>query len=320
MNSTILMKTAIIVGLALTAALASTLANADGFPDKATVVKAGGVGLPGLPIEPAAASAKPTNSAPELHAASKGPPSKSDSNPKVINVRPGVTEAITIAKGYLNRIVTPFDEPRAETTDDVATKVDGSVLFVATNSDKPVGLYVFAADNHERAISLLLIPKEIPPSEVTLTLADQPKKIGTPGRTNDAIAWERQEPYAETLVRLFRTLAEEKLPDGYAMTPINHRPALMPVCNLPGFRQTPAQELDGYAIIAFVERVENVSHADLEVDETGCAADGVLGAAAWPKVLLAPGESTEIYIAVRTPDPDQAVTARPSVAQSGVGR
>jgi conjugal transfer pilus assembly protein TraK len=91
---------------------------------------------------------------------------------------------------------------------------------------------------------------------------------------------------------------------------------LLPICRLPGLRQTPAQELDGYDIVVFVDRVDNISNEPIELDETACAGDGVLGAAAWPQVRLEPGQSTELYIAVRTPDAAAAVTARPSVARS----
>jgi len=58
----------------------------------------------------------------------------------------------------------------------------------------------------------------------------------------------------------------------------------------------------------------NTGVTSIEFDERSCATgkDEVLAVAAWPKVVLRPGESTELYVAVRR-SAEQAATLRPSL-------
>jgi conjugal transfer pilus assembly protein TraK len=58
----------------------------------------------------------------------------------------------------------------------------------------------------------------------------------------------------------------------------------------------------------------NTGVTPIEFDERACAStqDEVLAVAAWPKVVLKPGESTELYVAVRRKD-EAAITVRPSL-------
>ena len=69
--------------------------------------------------------------------------------------------------------------------------------------------------------------------------------------------------------------------------------------------------------MALVARASNTGFGDIELDEAACAGPRVLAVAAYPRLRLAPGQETEVYIALR-PIPDGSeLTQRPSVISAG---
>ena len=63
----------------------------------------------------------------------------------------------------------------------------------------------------------------------------------------------------------------------------------------------------------------NTGVTSIEFDERACATGNaeVLAVAAWPKVVLRPGEATELYVVVRR-SAEQAATLRPSLLDRSV--
>jgi conjugal transfer pilus assembly protein TraK len=92
--------------------------------------------------------------------------------PKTITVSPGTTAIVEVAIDHLNRIVTPFAAPQVRTVSQATTQVDGNVIYVATATEEPVGLFITDAGDSATALSLTLAPRHIPPREVRL--ADLP--------------------------------------------------------------------------------------------------------------------------------------------------
>ncbi|MGI9295063.1 MAG: hypothetical protein ACR2PS_13870, partial [Pseudomonadales bacterium] len=84
-------------------------------------------------------------------------------------VEPGTTEVVPMARNYMNRIITPFENPKLITANDIVFKKEGSSVFVTTQSEAPVGIHILSNDASDtRSISLALVPKAIPPRTIHL--------------------------------------------------------------------------------------------------------------------------------------------------------
>jgi hypothetical protein len=131
-----------------------------------------------------------------------------------LKVRPGVNQFIPIALGHLNRLITPFDQPRVTTVDDKSTtQVNGRVVYFATSTETPVSLFISPEGSEEVALSLALAPCRIAPRELTLTLESNPfvwvKPVEKGGQAPSDY------PYVDSLVDVFRELAQNRVPAGY---------------------------------------------------------------------------------------------------------
>ena len=73
------------------------------------------------------------------------------------------------------------------------------------------------------------------------------------------------------------------------------------------------QLIEGAEVTAIVARVTNVAYQPIEINESECKSDRLIGAATWPRALLNPGESAELYLAIRSPASDEVSSVRPSV-------
>lgn len=236
----------------------------------------------------------------------------------IIVVESGVNQLVPIAVGHLNRLVTPFQTPAVPTVSGAKIEVKGNVVYLSTDEEVPVSVFITEKGDESRAINLTLIPQRIPPRELFLQMPDMVAGhgIGLPSTNARAQGWETSQPYVETLRALFRHLALGEVPQGYSMV----RPSAstkLPRCNMQGlsvdFRK--GQVLQGHSFQVFVGVARNVSSASVEITEAACADWHTAAVAGWPHTLVAPGQATEIYIAQRIPrnTTGGAVTRRPSL-------
>ena len=228
--------------------------------------------------------------------------------PQTIQITPGVNEIIPVAVGHLNRIVTPFDKPHVRTVSQATTQIEGNVLYVATPDENPVALYITPGETEDFALSLTLAPRKIPPREVKLTLnAVHYQKLnslqnvagvngqdGKPGNPSQS-----SQDYMADIKAVFRALALMRTPKGYALRSPNSSETIH--CSQPGLFTHTGQALEGRNRVLLVGVARNTGTSTLEIDERSCADAGsdVLAVAAWPKVMLEPGEATELYVALR---------------------
>jgi len=269
-----------------------------------------GLAAAALPAPPVMV-AGPSDLAADLSAYQGAMASASSNRPGELTIRPGRTEMVQVSRNHLNRFVTPFANPEVQSSASAtSTKIEGQVVYVATASLEPVGLFIVDGDNPANAFSMTLMPREIPPVSLTLNLesyAAAPIKPAATASTDTA-----ETSYVAELRETFRALASGEIPSGYGMRNVSGFNPNMPECVMPGLRAAPAQEITGTNVVVIVSKLTNNSGVPQVVDESRCASDRVLAVAAWPRVELLPGQSTELYIAVRRAAPPPA-NARPSV-------
>jgi len=132
-----------------------------------------------------------------------------------LTVQPGVNEVVAIARGHLNRLVTPFEQPRATTVSEATVQVKGRVVYVAPATEEPVALFLTAERSEAIALSLTLVPCAMPPRELTLRLAGAdllpPARLQvTPASGNPAAL--RRDPD-----QALKQVALEQVPPGYTL-------------------------------------------------------------------------------------------------------
>jgi conjugal transfer pilus assembly protein TraK len=236
--------------------------------------------------------------------------------PQTLQVKPGINELMPIAVGHLNRLVTPFDNPVVTTTSQATTSTKGKIVYVATADETPVTLYITPGDNQDIALSLTLIPKRIPAREIHLSLDQETYKRLTQWQrqstTSSGQPASQEQYYITTLKQLFRDLGLQKTPAGFSLRDPSQSEQIH--CHQDRVRIHTGQLLEGRDMMIFVGVARNTGVIPIEFDERACAStqDEVLAVVAWPKVVLGPGESTELYVAVRRKD-EAAITVRPSL-------
>ena len=235
--------------------------------------------------------------------------------PQQLQVKPGINELIPIAIGHLNRLVTPFDNPVVTTTSQATTSSKGKIVYVATADETPVTLYITPGDNQDIALSLTLIPKHIPAREIHLSLDKDTYKVLTKLQqqaTSSGKSVDKEQDYITTLKKLFRDLGLQKTPPGFSLRDPGKTEHIH--CQQDRVQIRTGQLLEGQDLVILVGVARNTGTTSIEFDERACATteNEVLAVAAWPKVVLGPNESTELYVAIRR-SAEQATTLRPSL-------
>ena len=234
--------------------------------------------------------------------------------PKTIRVAPGTTAIVEVAIDHLNRIVTPFAAPQVRTVSPATTQVDGNAIYVATASEEPVSLFVTEAGDTATAISLTLAPRHIPPREVRLVLTGGVVRAPAPSVKPPRTMARNDQPYVEHLATAFRALARNRVPAGYRLRKAGRKERV--ACRQPGLSVTTAQVLEGRGLRILAARARNKGKHPIVLDEHRCGADAgtvVAAVAAWPRSRLAPGEETELYLALRPREPARGRDDRPSL-------
>jgi conjugal transfer pilus assembly protein TraK len=247
-------------------------------------------------------------------------------------VTPGQTQAVRVALGHINRIVTPFRSFDLWTESPEEFQSRGAVLYVSPTSKRPVTLFVTPKGDESLAISLTLVPDEVPPTEVHLRLADASGALiltaalggeaapSTPSPLLPAATSPSFEsgPYEESIAAVVKEIAAGQVPAGYAAAPMT---AVFPRCRARAGLAVAfdgGQRFVGAPFEVFIGVVRNTGSGPVAFDETWCAAPDVAAVALWPDVELAPGAAAEVMVLRRrasaSPTPSRT---RPSLIPTG---
>lgn len=226
--------------------------------------------------------------------------------PQTIKVSAGINEIITVAQNHLNRIVTPFPSPRVRTVSRAETQVEGNVVYVASNSEDPVTLYITPGENESLAISLTLAPKLIPPREIRLELAgveySRLTQTQPAAKKSDNVDDTVQQEHVAQLKATLRELALMQSPNGFSGRPVSANETVY--CDQQGIQTTVGQAFDGRNTTILIAKTVNTTPQRIELDERSCIGQGtglsdIVAVAAWPDVWLEPGQSTELFVIVK---------------------
>lgn len=259
-----------------------------------------------MPIIPVAVLEAAKNGS-AMPSTNSGPISSINEN-SVLTMQPGVNQVIPIATGHPNRIVTPFSTPEIISTTLTGMNSSGecgevcikdNVVYVATDKQHPVTMFITEKGTEAQALSVTMVPRRIPPREVFLKLDDESRLSSAMTFGNaKAEAWERSQPYIETIRGVFRGLALGDIPKGYSVGKMP-RNAQVPTCDHPSLDVDFAdgQLMNGHSINVYIGVVTNTSNKPVEFQESWCGGWDVAAIAVWPRNVLEPGQKTEVFVA-----------------------
>jgi conjugal transfer pilus assembly protein TraK len=225
--------------------------------------------------------------------------------PKTIQVAPGTTTIVEVAIDHLNRLLTPFAAPQVRTVSQATTQVDGNAVYVATATEEPVSLFITEADDTAMAISLTLAPRHIPPREVRLVLTGGTVPTAAPRARPSRPLVRNDQPYVEQIASVFRALARDRVPAGFELRKARRGECVS--CGHLGLSVTTVQVFEGQGRRILVAKARNRGEESIVLDEHRCGVDAgalVAAVAAWPRTRLAPGEETEVFVAVHPDELD----------------
>lgn len=274
--------------------------------------------VPVIPVVPAA-KAKANLSPPPQKAAAVASSSVNETvttyqDRSQVPMEPGVNEIIQVAVNHLNRIVTPYAEPKITTSSPATTEIRDNVIYIGTTQESPLTLFITEKGSEEQALSLTLIPRKIPPREIFLQLKEGTSNIRY---TKRAEKWEQSQPYVATIEQLFRTLALGQLPPGYSFE--DDPNGELPACRQTGlaFDFQSGQTVMGHNLIVHIGIAKNTAPHAIEFIENTCGDWDVAAVSAFPRNVLNPGERTEIYVAQKRNYKREIKVKRPSLLLGG---
>ncbi|MFE8033559.1 TraK domain-containing protein [Thiohalocapsa marina] len=253
--------------------------------------------------------------------------------PRNLTVTPGTTVLIEIAIGHLNRIVTPFADPVVHTVSNASTQVDGSVVYVATDTEEPVALYIGDGQGSTLALALTLAPRYVPPREVRLTVpgyqgtrtGNAPRAAVEPVAVMPMLANASDRDgdgngngngngpaYVSDLVEQLRALAQGRMPEGFRIAKGSGGAKLR--C-AEGLKVRTVERAEGPASDLLKARVANTAAQAITLEHDTCRPDAatatVAAMAAWPRRVLAPGEETEVFLLLVRDAPPHRTSGQP---------
>lgn len=251
-------------------------------------------------------------------------PSKPVETRQDVVVASGTNTLIPISKSQINRLVTPFDNPNIQTVSTAEISTSGNVIYVTTENEQPVTMFVTPEDDESVAISLTLLPQSIPPIQANLIFAQNipgghggavgMAALGGQAYSGSARKWERSQPYMDTLRSLMRELAMGNLPRGYSFGTL-HNGDTIPACAQPAITYdfSKSQLIQGHDFRVYVAVAENVSAKTVEFDHGSCAHPHRAAISSWPHEVLEPGQKTEVFVITRVPKAVADTSVRPSL-------
>lgn len=217
--------------------------------------------------------------------------------PIVLKMRPGVGESVNVSGLLMNEIVTPFEHPRVITDSAAEIKKDGDTLYVSMNGQEVAQLIIKDADSiYKDSFSLTLTSApDLPGQHIDVRPAielTRRKQKDDPVRGAALEHEDMVREYMRGVVMAETTSDIAHLPEGMVKA---EKMALTGFQAGPVFAR-PKYQLNGVDVQVKVFEMRNQGQFRVELSESNFYQEGVKGVAFYPKTILAPGESTVLYI------------------------
>ncbi|QMI49772.1 TraK domain-containing protein [Burkholderia sp. MBR-1] len=221
----------------------------------------------------------------------RAPGSASGGKPTVVRCENGVNEIIEMASGYPNQVVTPFSDPRIiDSKGDDDNLTYGNSVFITLNRDKPIAIWITDKRPGSRMCSLTLVPKPIPPQNIVLEIEGRTSKLGA-DTSPAAEETGRESQYIVNLRTLLRSVARNIVPRGFSDEQLNVGIAISN-----GIEAQPMRLYSGTDFDIYRYHLVNKNSSAVTLSEEAFGSKGVRAVAFYPRIQLAPGQDTDVFI------------------------
>lgn len=241
-----------------------------------------------------------TKNVPKYNVNGDGAGSSAGKEANDIVVSPGVNQLVSIAVGHTNRIVTPFTHPQVSSAtltggEQGEVMVKDNVVYVSTAKTYPLSMFITEKGQENLSISLTLVPRKIPSREISVSFKDSNVQMRM--ASEDAEAWEKQQPFVSGTNKNLREVALQGIPSGYNLSSLP-KDYKLPKCRMEGFKVdfSQGQLITGSKLHYVIGKVTNVSSQTLEFKEASCGDYDVAAVALYPTNIFEPHQSAEIYV------------------------
>lgn len=218
-----------------------------------------------------------------------GAATNAPAKPIAIQAMNGVNEMVPVSSVMPNRIATPFAKPKVVDFTNTDITVVGSDVYVNVKGREPIGIFIRDDRPDSPAISLTLMPREIPGVTVLVSIDGGYR---TAGRTAKAQEDEQEaNGYEDMLRKMMRRVVLEKPISGYTETNLDTGVAM-----IGPLRVVPEKQLSGQQFDVYRYRIINTSKDALELSEESFYQAGVKAVAFYPAVRLEAWQSTKVFI------------------------
>lgn len=199
------------------------------------------------------------------------------------------THLINVSQSLVNRITTPFRSPTVLSNGGVSFQIIGQDVFFEMKSDQPVGVFIRedeSIQNHSPVASLTLIPKPIPPQNISVVLDKNVRANAASQRVKIAT------DYEDGLVTAIGQAVLNNTPDGFSRS----NATKLAVAKIGGVLLRPVTVYSGVDQNIFVYSAENTTGQTVELVEPSFHHEGVRAVAFYPEIRLQPKQKTNVYI------------------------
>jgi len=209
---------------------------------------------------------------------------------RTVDLKEGVTEFVEVSGKDLNAIVFPQDVKVYTKSENLEVKIQEKRVFIAFKQDMETGSFAknpeqlyFLTD--ERTYSMVLIPKGIPAETVIAKIEDISDK-------DEALNWEKEQPYVSVIKNLMKAMYTNNPPNGYEVNKIDDSGD---VSKWKGITQNLQRKYSGETFTGEVYVLTNETKNIVRFSEQEFYQKGVI-AVSIDSHELQPDEKTSIYL------------------------
>jgi len=219
--------------------------------------------------------------------------------PFVLHTRNGVNEIVRLSGRLLNRIATPFKSPMVIDTSASDYKVVGSDIYYTPAGDKPIGLFIADEANTQQTISLTIIPAyDIPGQNLIVKLEDLrtvQNLAAAPSEAESEVMAPRANDYT-SFVRSLLTQAVRGRITGFSPVPLEGG-----VARMGSLEVIPEVSFAGSVVDIYRYKIRNTTNERMDLLETAFFRKGVKAVSFFPRLSLAPGEDSYVFLLADKP-------------------
>ncbi len=220
-------------------------------------------------------------------------------DPTVVYVSDGVVYEVKVSRWMPNRFATPFRAPKVVDSSGAQIQTVNGDVFILPSGDGPFIVYILEGTPtpgvKSPTISLLMTPVESLPAQNVIVMYEN----GPAGGGTAATLGSKESPYTVSIKKVFRSVVRGEVPDGFSRAKFDSKKIAKAVMG--GVLElTPHEYFSGPGRMIVVYRVRNVGEGAAEINEESFYRERVLAVAAFPDLVVMPGQETMLYVLVET--------------------